>query len=1068
MLRLICSLILVVLTLLTTNAQVREVMGISRIASNPGYIYKIDQDSLMAEKEYVFELIPGQDPSDCAILESSDGMLYGSTNRGGEFDNGIIYQYNPNTNELLKLHSLKDSTTGRWVKGLVEIGKDTLYGITQFGGMHNLGLLFRYHLSKNSFEVIQEFDSSYYSRPSSNLLQVKNKIYWHSGLLGYSSLFSIDLKTDLITQEINSDSIGFVGGMTTFRDSLIVGYLGTMNDNSVFIYNSITNDLQEKRKFSSTTARNPTGEPTIVNDKLYGVTYRGGQYNIGTIFEYDATLDSISVLHSFKGTGLNRYGLVAVNDVLYGRTPNGGIDGHGVLYEFDLKNSQYTIRSISPILNTLGANAIGRPTLLKNGNIVGLYTSHDGGIYFFNPKTLVRELLVQFNYPKEIYSLRGKLLGAFNHKTYGVGQDPHKFEDVFYEYDPVLKKYKTLFSFNDYRMLNPLGELVESDEKIYGVTSSGGQGRYRGSIYSYDIKRDSVEILHNFNLNWGLEAGLIKGKDGKFYGTTSKGGKSGNFGDGTIYSYDPINKKYKVLYVFPFDGSFGKNPECLLAEDSVGIFWGFSDKGVFRFNSHTSVMENIHDFRNSTGEDPYKSLVIQNDNVYGLNRDGGPSFGKGTFFKINTNTLNYTNIHVFGNQDSLFGQPSEELLELDNGKIITPIAASTNHGTVLFVYDTSINKVSKQLIPEIDDLNLSQRSLSIIEYCNTAKFDLLFDSISLCNADTLSINLINKELYDAEYWYIFKDSSGFIDSSKVGVFNFVPETTGYYYVSSGGGCARRHNLDSLFIQINASYSIFDSVSVCAGGDYKMPDDSTILNIQSDLDYTSYFIANNGCDSLIHTFLEVISPNIIQDSVNVCKGDSYKMPDGSIFQNIDSSFSYLNKLKTFNNCDSLVNTFVHVFQLDNRIEVLDSIFVSVDSIASYQWLDCNADYAPLIGDTLQQFKPLKSGSYAVQLRYLHCIDTSHCEISSIGLNEFIDNSGWNIYPNPNSGVLWIDGLGYRGKLLIKVLDLKGRIINESSIYYTSRVQINTTGFEKGIYVIEIQDKFRTSLIKVIMH
>jgi uncharacterized repeat protein (TIGR03803 family) len=73
----------------------------------------------------------------------------------------------------------------------------------------------------------------------------------------------------------------------------------------------------------------------LVGDTLYGTTENGGgSLNDGTIFSYDLSTNSESILHSFQGTdGSNPTGdLLAVGDTLYGLASNGGSHGDGVIF----------------------------------------------------------------------------------------------------------------------------------------------------------------------------------------------------------------------------------------------------------------------------------------------------------------------------------------------------------------------------------------------------------------------------------------------------------------------------------------------------------------------------------------------------------------------------------------------------------------------------------------------------------------------------------------------------------------------------------------------------------------
>jgi hypothetical protein len=68
-------------------------------------------------------------------------------------------------------------------------------------------------------------------------------------------------------------------------------------------------------------------------------------------------------------------------------------------------------------------------------------------------------------------------------------------------------------------------------------------------------------------------------------------------------------------------------------------------------------------------------------------------------------------------------------------------------------------------------------------------------------------------------------------------------------------------------------------------------------------------------------------------------------------------------------------------------------------AQYQWLDCNNNFTPLSGQTGQSFTATDDGSYAVEITYNNCVDTSACiNIINAGI-DYVFSEMINIYPNP---------------------------------------------------------------------
>jgi len=123
----------------------------------------------------------------------------------------------------------------------------------------------------------------------------------------------------------------------------------------------------------------------------------------------------------------------------------------------------------------------------------------------------------------------------------------------------------------------PLGGLVQSgDGNLYGTTAGGGvngfgtvfkinTGGMLTSLYSFTAGEDGANPY----------AGLVRGSDGNFYGTTQSGGTNG--GVGTVFKMTPQGA-LTSLYSFT-GGNDGANPEASLVQGRDGNFYGTTVSG---------------------------------------------------------------------------------------------------------------------------------------------------------------------------------------------------------------------------------------------------------------------------------------------------------------------------------------------------------------------------------------------------------------------------------------------------------------------------------------------------------
>jgi len=169
------------------------------------------------------------------------------------------------------------------------------------------------------------------------------------------------------------------------------------------------------------------------------------------------------------------------------------------------------------------------------------------------------------------------------------------------------------------------------------------------------------------------QTGLVQGRDGNFYGTTS-GGRGGH---GTVYKIS-TNRALTTLYSFTnsIDGQF---PGALV-QGSDGNFYGTTEFGgtngagsVFKISTN-GVLTTLYSFGEITnksgqaldGSNPTAGLVQGNDgSFYGTTRYGGTNGGGGTVFKFTTNGALKTLYSFTGGNDG--AQPEAGLVEGSDG-----------------------------------------------------------------------------------------------------------------------------------------------------------------------------------------------------------------------------------------------------------------------------------------------------------------------------------------------------------------------------------------------------------------
>jgi uncharacterized repeat protein (TIGR03803 family) len=222
------------------------------------------------------------------------------------------------------------------------------------------------------------------------------------------------------------------------------------------------------------------------------------------------------------------------------------------------------------------------------------------------------------------------------------------------------------YTFNTWDGAYPYASLASgSDGNLYGVAFNGGTNN-QGTIF--EITTDGTfTLLYSFgmvtnDLGYALDGakpigGLVQGRDGNFYGTTSSGGTNNL---GTVFQFS-TNRTLTTLYSFAGNGTNddGASPYLTpLVEGADGVFYGTTSAGgtnndgtVFQVSAD-GTLTTLFEFNYTEGRSPWAGLSLGTDgNLYGTTSEGGTN-GYGTVFQITTNGV-LTTLFQFGGADGL-------------------------------------------------------------------------------------------------------------------------------------------------------------------------------------------------------------------------------------------------------------------------------------------------------------------------------------------------------------------------------------------------------------------------------
>ena len=451
------------------------------------------------------------------LVLAGDGKFYGTASAGGTNGQGVLYCIAPGAGTFAQVMSFPYSPP--FYKNLMLASDGSLYGLTQQGGANNVGSVFQI-TSGGLFATLYSFTSN--ASPASLIQGSDGNLYGTTqyGGGGYGTVFKLTtggVFTTLVSFTGNSGS--FVGDQPAA--SIMQGLDGS----------------------------------------LYGTTLRGGTGGSGTIFKVSTT-GTFSSLVSFTDTTGSYPGstpqtkLAQSSDgTLYGTTTYGGTGGYGTIFKITPAGSFTSLGSFSNTAGSLpGEYPVSDLLLANDGNLYGTteYGGANGGgtVYKVTAAGAVSSML-----------------------SFASGTAPHA-EQL------------------------PSSNLIQgSDGSLYGTTLYGSGNS--GSVYKLTLSGVFTELV-TFTGGSGAAPGaqavatLVQGSDGWLYGTTAFGGA---YGVGSAYRLSP-GGVFQSLYTFgtasdggsPYTNTLSYSGASRLVAGADGFLYGANASTVFRLHQQPAPL----------------------------------------------------------------------------------------------------------------------------------------------------------------------------------------------------------------------------------------------------------------------------------------------------------------------------------------------------------------------------------------------------------------------------------------------------------------------------------------------
>jgi len=204
--------------------------------------------------------------------------------------------------------------------------------------------------------------------------------------------------------------------------------------------------------------------------------------------------------------------------------------------------------------------------------------------------------------------------------------------------------------------------------------------------------------------------------------------------------------------------------------------------------------------------------------------------------------------------------------------------------------------------------------------------------------------------------------------------------------------------------------------------------------------------------------------------NVCRGDSFVLNGGGGIRytwnnGVENATPILaNKSTTYTvtgydgfNCASKDSVRVTVDTVVTDVSLTNQT-LRVDEVStSYQWLDCDANWSPIAGQTNRTYTDLSGGNLAVALEQKSCLDTSKCYLIPEDLSDVgeVKNDNVQLFPNPTTGKVEITGLSSIGQFTVSVISADGKVVQLGEEVSAKLLEIDLSNQPNGLYMIELK-------------
>lgn len=170
-----------------------------------GLIFEFSIESNKYSEIYDFTASVASNPSG-ELVEVGEGIFYAMSQNGGEYGGGTIFKFLSSTNSVEIVHNFNGTDGANPTGSLMLASNGKLYGMTTNGGEFNLGVLFEFDLATDGYAKILDFNGENGSHPRYSALteicdepEILTNPQDVEAVLGDTVMFTVSAESDDLT-----------------------------------------------------------------------------------------------------------------------------------------------------------------------------------------------------------------------------------------------------------------------------------------------------------------------------------------------------------------------------------------------------------------------------------------------------------------------------------------------------------------------------------------------------------------------------------------------------------------------------------------------------------------------------------------------------------------------------------------------------------------------------------------------------------------------------------------------------------------------------------------------------